>query len=512
MEEKSTIIIGAGIAGLSAGCYGQMNGYHTRIFEMHSELGGCCTSWERADYTIDGCFHYLTGSGPGQVFHPIWEELGALQGWTIVDPEEYARIEGKDGKAFIVYADIDRLEQHMKELAPEDEKVIEEFTEAIRKMIHFPMPVEKAPELYSPIDGLRMMSKMLPFLGFYRKFSQVTVQDYAQRFTNPFLRQAFLYIVNLQNTPDFPLLGILQVLAWMDQKTAGYPIGGSLEFARSLGRRYSDLGGEIHYDSRVVKILMENDHTVGVRLNDGSEHRGDNVICAADGHNAIFDMLDGQYINDKISNYYSQLPITPPIVHIGLGVARSFEGIPYSVTGTDFPLDKPVTIGGQEHERMCVRVYNFDPTLAPAGKTVLKVYFASDYEYWKKVKQDPERYEEEKELIADQVVAALDRRYPGLATQVEMRDVATPTTFEHYTGNWQGTFMGWQTSTKTLIMRMSKTLPDLKNFYLAGKWVEPGGGVPTAAMSGRNVTQIICKRDNRPFITTFPVSSPQLTP
>jgi thioredoxin reductase len=31
---KSIIIIGAGIAGLSAGCYGQLNGYQTKIFEL----------------------------------------------------------------------------------------------------------------------------------------------------------------------------------------------------------------------------------------------------------------------------------------------------------------------------------------------------------------------------------------------------------------------------------------------------------------------------------------------
>ena len=65
-----------------------MNGYRTQIFEMHDELGGCCTSWKRDGYTIDGCFHYLTGSGPGQVFYPIWQELGALHGRTIVDPDE----------------------------------------------------------------------------------------------------------------------------------------------------------------------------------------------------------------------------------------------------------------------------------------------------------------------------------------------------------------------------------------------------------------------------------------
>ena len=45
--EKSIIITGAGIAGLSAGCYGQMNGYRTQIFEMDTKPGGLCTSWKR---------------------------------------------------------------------------------------------------------------------------------------------------------------------------------------------------------------------------------------------------------------------------------------------------------------------------------------------------------------------------------------------------------------------------------------------------------------------------------
>ena len=74
--EKSIIIIGAGIAGLSAGCYGQMNGYRTQIFEMHDLPGGLCTSWKRKGYTFDGCIHWLVGSRPGTEFHRIWEELG----------------------------------------------------------------------------------------------------------------------------------------------------------------------------------------------------------------------------------------------------------------------------------------------------------------------------------------------------------------------------------------------------------------------------------------------------
>ena len=58
MNDKS-IIIGAGFAGLAAGIHAQMNGYRTRIFEMHSLPGGLCTAWKRQGCTIDACVHWL---------------------------------------------------------------------------------------------------------------------------------------------------------------------------------------------------------------------------------------------------------------------------------------------------------------------------------------------------------------------------------------------------------------------------------------------------------------------
>jgi len=77
-------------------------------------------------------------------------------------------------------------------------------------------------------------------------------------------------------------------------------------------------------------------------------------------------------------------------------------------------------------------------------------------------------------------------------------------TWERYTGNWRASYEGWLPATQSVRMHMSKTLPGLDNFYMAGQWVEPGGGLPTAAMSGRNVTQLICKKDKRRFKTTMP--------
>jgi phytoene dehydrogenase-like protein len=395
----------------------------------------------------------------------------------------------------------------MIELAPEDRQVIEEFTSGIRTSIDFPMPLEKPRELYGPIDGIKIMLQMHPYFAFLRKWGKLTIADFAQRFKNPFLREVFPHAVNLQNGPDFPMLGFLMSLAWMDQKVAGYPVGGSLAFARSLERRHLALGGEIRYESPVEKILVENDRAVGVRLADGSEHDSDNVISAADGRTTIFDTLDGRYVNKKLQGYYDDLPVSRPVIYIALGVARSFDEMPHQTTGLDFPLDEPVKIGEQERERLCVQIYNFDPTLAPPGKTFMRVYFATDYEYWKELGQDPARYETEEEKIAENVIASLDRRFPGLASKVEMWDVSTPLTFERYTGNWQGTFLGWRITTKTLRLRMGKTLPRLENFFMAGQWLEPGGGVPTAALSGRDVVQFLCKKDKKPF-TAMDANSP----
>ena len=215
-------------------------------------------------------------------------------------------------------------------------------------------------------------------------------------------------------------------------------------------------------------------------------------------------MLEEKYINDKIRGYYKNLPLFPPLLHVAFGITRTFEELPHSVSGFYLHLDEPITIAGKELTRLPLYVYNFDPNLAPEGKTVIKLIINTTFDYWDELYKDPERYTAEKERIADLLISLLDRRFPGLAEQVEMHDVATPMTWVRYTGNWKGSYEGWLIGADTFLMRMSKTLPGLGNFYMVGQWVEPGGGLPPAALSGRNVIQIISKRDKKPFITTVP--------
>ncbi len=162
---RSIAIVGAGIAGLSAGCYGQMNGYQTRIFELHDKPGGLCTSWKRGGYTFDGCIHWLVGSAPGNSFHRIWQELGAVQGKRWIDHEEFLRYDGGSGGTLVLYTDPGRLERHLKELAPEDAPTIEELVGAIRRLAGLDMPLEDM----GLIDRLWLGAKMLPLLCVMRR-------------------------------------------------------------------------------------------------------------------------------------------------------------------------------------------------------------------------------------------------------------------------------------------------------------------------------------------------------
>jgi phytoene dehydrogenase-like protein len=491
---KSIIIIGGGLTGLAAGCYGRMNGYTTTIFEMHDKAGGVCTAWKRQGYSIDGAMNWLVGTNPKSGFYHFWEEMGAAKDWKIYNHEFFSIIEDREGRSFKFYCDADQFERYMLEIAPEDKEAIQDFTEAIRTFSHHELPMEKPVELYEASD-YEKMAKMQPFMELQQKWSGVTCADFAKRLKNPFIREVFSHLGGM------PMFMYLWVLSLQHSKSAGYVLGGAPALVKPIEKRYKELGGDIFYKSKVVKILVENDTAVGVKVEDGTEHRADWIISAGDGHTVIFDMLGGKYVDETIKKMYDQPNIFAPLLYTALGVRRSLHDALPSIGGLKFSLVKPITIAGKEENSMNVLVYTFDPSLAPAGKNVLIVSYGTDYDYWKKLRENPEAYKKEKERICNDIIAGLEQRFPGISTQVEMRDVATPISWERYTGNWRGAYEGWMFGAHASI---SKTLPGLSNFYLAGQWVNAGGGMPTAVMSGNHTIQMLCKQDNKKFVVAKP--------
>ena len=495
-KSGSAIIIGAGFAGLGAGIYAQMNGYQTEIFEMHDQPGGLCTSWKRKSYTIDGCIHWLVGSSPQSAIHDMWKEVGVAQGLNIVNHDEYLRMKWKDGRTLIFYTDVDRLEKHLLELSPQDKEPILDFIKGIRMCIPVEQPSKRSPLLKKITTGLKVAWTFAVHGKEMKRWMNTTTDGFAARFKDPLLREAFVQMW----LPDFSMFFMLFTFAYLHNKNAGYPIGGSLPMSQALERKYRDLGGIIHYGQPVEKILVRDNQARGIRLANGEEHFAEAVISAADGYSTLFKMLEGKFGDEETYRPYKEWKSFPALLFVGLGINRSFEEEPRTVSGIGFRLRSVERIADADIEWLPVHYYNHDPSLAPEGKTVLTVMLPSKYEYWKNM--DRETYLNQKEEAARKIISLLEEHYPGLASQVEMIDVSTPLTFERYTGNWKGSFEGWLLTPENsfvMMKKMPQQLPGLENFYMCGQWVEPGGGLPTAIMSAKRLVKALCKADGKRF-------------
>lgn len=268
MADKSIVIVGAGIGGLSSGCYAQMNGFSTQIFEMHTLPGGQCTAWKRGGFTFDGCIHHLAGCKPGTLLCRMWEELGALPTRKVIFPEDMCQVEDETGKRFTVYIDLERLQQHMLELAPEDSAAINGYIKACKSFMS--LDFLDTP-LFSSFGFTKRFFKMMNLMKW-----QVPMSKFAEKFQNPYMRKVFPTIQ--YDWTETPLFVHLNMMGNCNSQNYGVPMGGSLEFSRAIEQRFQKLGGTIHYGKRVEKILVENNKAVGVRLSDGTEPRSDIVI------------------------------------------------------------------------------------------------------------------------------------------------------------------------------------------------------------------------------------------
>lgn len=491
MSKRSILVIGAGIGGLAAGCYAQMNGYQTTILEMHATPGGMCTAWTRDGYTFDGCIHNLGGSSPASPFHAMWRELGVVPAIAMHAYREHVQVERPDGEPLVLYTDLDRLERHLKQLAPADAAIIDELIGAARDLAGFDV---MGLALATPMQRLKALAKLPLFL----KYGSLTLEQFAERFSDPFLRRAFPTLV--YDWPQVPMLMLLTFLGRGHVGDYGWPMGGSLAFAHAIEQRFLALGGEIRYRSRVQSVLVEGDRAVGVRLEDGTQARADVVISNANGHATIFAMLGGRYVSPAIRSYYGAPEDRIEMgIHVSLGLARDLSDLPHAIV---LPLDEPVVIANEPRRRLYVETFGFDPSQAPAGKSVMKVVIATSFKYWQALRRTPDRYRDEKQRIAESVLGLLDKRFPGLRQQVEVLDVATPMTTLHFTGNGHGYRLPISAMARALFTgrRLSQTLPGLAGFYMVGQWAGVPGVPPVAAM-GRDVIRSICRSDGRPFVT-----------
>jgi phytoene dehydrogenase-like protein len=509
---NSVIVIGAGVAGLSAACHLAASGYDTRVVEAASLPGGLCTSWRRGDYLFDGCIHWLPGVTPASPLFAVNDEVIGLADVRFVHHDPVVSVEtvhsaSPDGdKMFHLWADIDHLDEYLHHVAPDDDDVIDTIIGICRDLTRYDLPPVMDPPEVMGLGQRLGMARHLPLMVKLRRWAKLSMSELAGRARSPFLREA---LSNLTFGNDYPIIVLLMQVAFADQGTSGTPLGGSLSIARRIEERYMGLGGQIRYRAPVDRILEREGRACGVRLADGSVLEADIVISACDGHFTLFDALEGRHVTPALEELYALERLEPfeSLVYVSLGLNASYGGQPVN-RFFFFPEERRLCDGSM-HRHIQAHLVDYDPAQAPEGKSVINVMLPSrEFDFWTGLRAtDRERYVAAKREALDFVLDALDEKIGGVSSALETWDVATPATFHRYTANWMGSYEGWYPSKDFLAAKpLPRTLPTLRDFYMIGQWVEPGGGITPSIKTGRDIARIICKEDGRRWQVPSPTS------
>jgi len=491
--KKRVVVIGGGIAGLTAGVYAQNCGFDVTILESHSIAGGNCTSWRRKGYLFEGGMHWLTGSRKEEPAYKIWHHIGALNDDVVVHyPEPFREYRYKE-TPIRMYRDVDLTQKHWIELSPEDEQEIRKLCNDIRKISKLVMPV-------ADLTGVKVTRKQWPpvkllfsFLSSNRqmkKSSKIPKEEYIRLFKHEGLREFFYQIC----AGKYAATWLYFSQGAQARGDGGFPEGGSLPFVGRIVKTFRELGGNIVFSTRVDQVVLENNKAVGVRAGE-TFYPADAVIVASD--------------TMKIEHLFQVQPEAPWLdemrkrtkptmcTFVSLGIDADLTKYPKDLI---FKLENPLSVATCKYENLKISNYANDPHYSPEGKAAVTMILSGDsYDFWKRAKEEG-RYKEEKEKVAKDVIAALTHHLPEIEGKVEVVDVATPLTYERYCGTWRGSWMTMMAHT-IKIKAYPATVSNLLGVYFAGHRMRAPGGIPVAARSGRAAVQYLCRDTNTLFIS-----------
>lgn len=480
--EKKVIIIGAGLTGLSAGIHLQKKGINTEVFEISGSAGGVCIAWERQGFRFDSCIHWMVGTAPDNSFNDLYREVDALTADSEIYNEESLKYE-TDGKVTEIPLRYPEFKEFLLKVSPQDSRQIQDFCRELEKIMASKMPASSPSSFLSV---LRILKESMPFLNMVRKYSGMTTGEFSERFSSPALKS----ILSMLMPASYSAAALFMMLTTRLGGNAGYPLGGAYEVVGRMVKKYTALGGVIHYNSRVDEIIIENDRAAGVRSK-GNTYTADAVIAACDMHDTLKNMLGGRYPHKQLDKMLDSSELFDPICYVSYGLDRRF-GIPSSLIlhcpeGVDAAPD-------YREEYIFVRSFEFDSSSAPEGCSSIMVMINSRLDSWQTLrKENMEQYRAMKQKLADEVTSILDRKYPGFRESIRVQDVSTPATYLRYTNVYKGSWEGFAPTPAALRANIKKSVDGIKGLYLAGQWTTPGGGLCTAVQSGKATAEAIIK-------------------
>lgn len=493
------VVIGAGIAGLTAAALLSKAGLQVVVVEAESRPGGYLAGFERKGFIFDSAIHWLNQCGPGGFVNKIFNYLDA----DFPKCKPLARIRRYKGDSFdylLTNNPCELRDQFIHDF-PSEAKGIGKFFADIKVLggrMRAYNDLMRALETMSIWErgcyGLRMAHWALPILKHLRVSAEKGLNRY---FKSADIKKIFC--------SDEYLVSIMMPICWAcTGDFQAPPIGGSQAFPVWLYKVVESSGSQVLLKRRVEKVLLDDSKAVGVSLSKGNDIRSRYVLAACDVETLYEKMLPRGQIPADLCRRLRGADVYDSAVTLFIGLDCDVASLGFNeelvfLTRDDVSL-RDHTCGDPHNSSLNVLAPTFrDPSLAPEGKGTLTINCPARLDYadhWKtenglKRGNAYKAFKQEyAEILVDRVEKALA---PSLKEHIEVLDIATPVTYWRYTGNRGGSIMGQRPTNKNIKNKVAHYRTPVENLLLGGHWAEYGGGVPIAVKSAVNTSLLILK-------------------
>lgn len=531
-DKKRIVIVGAGMAGLTAAAYLTRENYHVLLLDKNDRIGGLVSTFESNGFFFDSGPRAFVNSG---IIKPMLKNLGIH--WDFY--ENVISI-GIEDQSFRIHSMEDLKEYHrvLVHLYPENKAEIDQIIAIISKLseytrILYEFDNPNFVDLTS--DKKFIFRKLIPwtfkFLNALRKFNQYSMpmEDFLKhQITNPSLIDILIQHF-FRKTPTYFALGYFYV--YLDYF---YPKGGTGALSNLLKEKILSSGGEIRLNKNIVEIIPAESKVID---SDGSEYPYDHLIWAAD--------LKTMYRNLNLVNldakttakikaesqrkYSAKGAESTFILYLAVNRPSSFfqqnggEHLFYTPsrqglgkTNQEERLRLLENFGQRSKDEILEWLDNYlglntyeisvpvlrDHTLAPEGQTGLMVSCLFDYQILKNIEKAG-WYDEFKKAIETRLIRILsDSIYKNLDEDILFKFSSTPLTIQKLSGSSEGAITGWSFETPPPVINTLKDIPKsvltpIHNIYQAGQWAYSPAGVPIAMLTGWYATQSIKKASKK---------------
>lgn len=528
-NKYDSIVVGGGIAGLTASAYLARAGQKVLLIEKNLETGGLVNSFVSDGFHFDAGVRALLDAG---IIFPMMEELG-LSLDTVKSPvslgvqEKIINIESLD--------DLEKYESLLKELYPGSEKEIDVVLKSVsRIMKHMDVLYGIENPVFKDIPGDKkfLFTKLLPWLpkfaltvGKINRMNMPVEEYLAGIVRNSSLRDIISQHF-FKNTPTFFAMSYFSL--YLDYF---YPVGGVKRLADLIQVKAGELGAEIKTGTTIVEV---NAGSSFVKDSAGIYYNYDRLIWAAD-LKTFYNITDIEGLSPDTRNWFTETKDNIMSHRGGDSVFTVFIEVDEEpdifrkiAHGHFFYTPSKQGLGETHRSELDDLLRNFDKlsredilswldrfvalntfeisipvlkdsSLAPEGKTGVIISLLVEYDLFYKIREagwyDEFRVEFEKRIIETISVSV----YPMLKDKVIKHFSFTPLSIQDRVGSSEGAIVGWSFEkpvpvvNKIQISDRSVFTP-IDNIYQAGQWVYSPAGVPMSILTGRLAADKIIKK------------------